>query len=284
MATPLSPIDQNPPEQEKRISLALVTIVPFLFILFSGSTIQNLCKKIGTSVGFGHFLGQVFAIAIPTLWLLYHYRIKISETMAIHKCRKSLIPGIAAFFIGILVIVDAYTNHIVRVLGSGLTSKYVERFEKFVQYDSATGLFWMLVSLVIMPAVFEELLFRGIILRACLQRMGVGKASILVGIFFAFIHFDPIAFPGHIILGISWAYITAKTGTLVYAIVIHAANNAIFISTFQEALHLPIPIWIELTVGVLAMILGLVLLWKAGFQFGEKKEKPTIPPPAQAPG
>ena len=81
-----------------------------------------------------------------------------------------------------------------------------------------------LLGLAILPAIFEELLFRGIILNGLKQ---YGKWTAILGSagLFALLHgnIGQLIYP--FMLGIILGYIVYKTGNVLYSIIIHLINN-----------------------------------------------------------
>jgi membrane protease YdiL (CAAX protease family) len=123
-------------------------------------------------------------------------------------------------------------------------------------------------------------------LRACLQRMSINKATLLVAFVFAFYHLDPLAFPEQFVFGIFVTYLAARTGTLVYSILFHFGNNLLYtgiLEISQGQLYMPFPIRIEAVVGLILVILGAVLVRKVGLKSKESNEA-VNPPTAPAPG
>ena len=81
-----------------------------------------------------------------------------------------------------------------------------------------------LIGLAILPAIFEELLFRGIILNGLKQ---YGKWAAVLGSagLFALLHgnIGQLIYP--FMLGVILGYIVYKTGNVLYSIIIHLINN-----------------------------------------------------------
>ncbi len=88
-----------------------------------------------------------------------------------------------------------------------------------------TGIFTLLTAVIIVP-IFEELIFRGIILDGFLKQYSPIKSIIISSLIFGIVHFNPwqfaIAFLGGLFIG--WIYY--KTQSVSLAIFIHFINNA----------------------------------------------------------
>lgn len=82
------------------------------------------------------------------------------------------------------------------------------------------------VLIVVMPAVFEELAFRGFLLQRFARVMAMRDALILQALWFAIFHLMPAALPSHFALGILFGWLARRTGSLVPGMLVHAAWNA----------------------------------------------------------
>lgn len=96
----------------------------------------------------------------------------------------------------------------------------------------ATALF--VIGVLVLAPTVEELLFRGVLLRALLRRMRPGPAILVSGLVFAVVHplLDPtlgslIAVPALFALGMFSGYQAARTGRLSRSIALHIGFNAL---------------------------------------------------------
>ena len=80
------------------------------------------------------------------------------------------------------------------------------------------------VYLAVFPAIFEELMTRGIVLGELLP-YGKGFAVIASGALFSLMHMNPIQLPFAFIAGTAMAYAVVYCGTLRVSIAVHFANN-----------------------------------------------------------
>jgi hypothetical protein len=78
----------------------------------------------------------------------------------------------------------------------------------------------------VLPAVCEEILNRGIMLRAYENR-GTVKALIITGIFFGIFHFDITNFLGPAVLGAMLGFYAIRTNSIFAAMFGHFLNNTI---------------------------------------------------------
>jgi len=126
-----------------------------------------------------------------------------------------------------------------------------------------------LFALALVPAVCEELLFRGAIARGLRGRIGLVGAALLSAAYFALLHGSLARLPITFALGIVLAVATLRCGSLVPAICIHACNNAAAVLLTWPPVGVRAGFLDEgapviLPLAALASAVGLVLLWRAG--------------------
>lgn len=88
----------------------------------------------------------------------------------------------------------------------------------------------------LLPAFFEELLFRGALLRRLLP-LGELGACLSVAIIFTLFHFNAAQWPPIFLLGFVLTYAAIKTGSIVVPIIMHLFNNSLVLLQ-SYALHL----------------------------------------------
>jgi membrane protease YdiL (CAAX protease family) len=93
---------------------------------------------------------------------------------------------------------------------------------------SSGGIVGVLFAAAVLPALVEELMFRGLITRAFEKRSHAAMVlipSILFGLF----HLEPTQIAGTIVLGVAFGLTRLYSGSLVPSMVAHAAYNAVVI-------------------------------------------------------
>jgi membrane protease YdiL (CAAX protease family) len=83
------------------------------------------------------------------------------------------------------------------------------------------------LAVALAPAVCEELVFRGLLLRAFTHRLGPATGVLLSSMLFGLIHVDPPQAAGALVLGLVLGWVTYRAGSLWPAMAAHAANNAL---------------------------------------------------------
>ncbi|MDX9846432.1 MAG: type II CAAX endopeptidase family protein [Tenuifilaceae bacterium] len=82
-----------------------------------------------------------------------------------------------------------------------------------------------IATLVILAPIFEELIFRGIILNGLLKRYSPLLSIVVSSLLFAAVHLNPWQFVSAFILGLFIGWVYLRTKSILLAIIIHAFNN-----------------------------------------------------------
>lgn len=156
-------------------------------------------------------------------------------------------------------------------------SEFVKLFESFKTQLDAVPLIWKLISLALVPAICEELFFRGYLQTAFRAEMSTRWAVVLSSLLFGLFHvivrdalfferFAPTCFLG-LILGL----VCVKTGSLWPGMLLHSLHNGLLltISSYttqlkamgignSEQQHLP-TVWLVVA-GTVAIVAGGLLI------------------------
>ena len=97
--------------------------------------------------------------------------------------------------------------------------------EKMLKADNIGGLLFNLLIIALIPAVGEELTFRGVLQQGLTRRMNPHVAIILSAAIFSFIHFQFYGFLPRMFLGILLGYMFYVSGSLWTSILMHFVNN-----------------------------------------------------------
>jgi len=143
--------------------------------------------------------------------------------------------------------------------------------ELFLNVDNAGGMFFNIFMMAILPALGEELIFRGLLQKIFTRWTGnIHVAIIITGFLFSLMHLQFYGFFPRWLLGVLFGYLLVWSGTLWVPILAHFVNNtvAIIVSylTHKEMLSEKVEEfganWHELPVTILALAICAWLLWK----------------------
>ncbi len=173
---------------------------------------------------------QFYCVLFPALFYMIGNKINIKETLRFNS------PGILPSFLIILISAPAF------YAASALNSVviYILQFIGQAPEDTVIPLpqnlgevFISIIVIAVAPSVCEEILHRGILLKAYENR-GTMKAVVISGIMFGIFHFDITNLFGPILLGILFAYYVVRTNSIFAGVIAHFMNN--FLATVLQYL------------------------------------------------
>jgi uncharacterized protein len=88
------------------------------------------------------------------------------------------------------------------------------------------GIVPMLVLVSIMPGIFEELAFRGVIQASLETVFQAREALIIQAALFSVLHLLPMIFPSHFLMGLCFGYARLRSRSLYPGMLMHASWNA----------------------------------------------------------
>ena len=143
------------------------------------------------------------------------------------KESKSLSVGkiILLFFMSyaILYVVNFLTTLLMMLIGSIKGSEIINPIANVV---GASNWIWSLIFAGILSPIVEEMLFRGIMLNK-IRMYGDKVAIVTTAVLFGLFHANFSQFFYAVGLGVIFAYVTLKTGTIKYSIILHIAINIV---------------------------------------------------------
>lgn len=115
---------------------------------------------------------------------------------------------------------------------------FLEGFERWAESTEAQiadqigdifkgGLFLTLISIAVLPAICEELFFRGFMQSVLTRWLGGHAGAIVQGILFSLFHGQVYGFIPRVIMGVAFGYMRKYTGSLMPGMVAHFVNNAV---------------------------------------------------------
>lgn len=202
----------------------LVLAVVAVSILYIGGSVTLSNTTVGVVVT------QLLIAGLPIFAVWYSKR-DFARTFRIRGCK----PG--TFIGGILLIAGTIC---LGVLLTALTSAIFPQsgLEAEGTMDTiGVNSFWGCLLLVaILPAVCEELMFRGFVLTALSARMKIAGALLLSAAIFGAYHMSIVKFFTTGLLGLAICYVAHKSGSIFPGIIMHAINNGLaVVSEFYPA-------------------------------------------------
>ncbi len=193
------------------ISAIYYVYVSQLLVVFNLKTEVNLV------------LSEVLFFAVPPIILALLRRYDIKKTFRLKAPRPlevllmliispvMIIAGVCSGFLALMAVKVVFG----RVYLAGDISQLM-----------SNNLWVSLFVVAVIPAVCEELLFRGMIQRG-LERLGVGWGIFLSGLLFGLFHFDFQRLAAQTLIGFIAAYVVYRTGSIFNGMILHFMNNGL---------------------------------------------------------
>ena len=145
---------------------------------------------------------------------------------------------------------------------------------KVPEITTPGGLLLGLFVMGLLPAVCEELLFRGVIFNA-FREYGTKCAVVFSALMFAILHMDVTNFIGPFVMGIVFGLMTVKTNRLIYPMIAHLfVNTAATILTYAFQFDVFMDFYNDFI--ILIMVTSLIAIIPLTSLFRKRSEKKEL--------
>ena len=211
------------------IGVALVGPIlglPLLLRLAPEGGVDTLVLALGATV-IGEALAVTFAVALAR-------RIDGGlGALGLSRCRWSYL-GLALVLEAVVVVAGVLWSALLSGLDLSRPTQDVA-----LAFDPSRGMTELLVAgtlAVIVAPLLEELLFRGLVQRAAVDRWGRWRGIALTACLFGAMHIsEPAAVPPLLVLGLATGWLREASGSVWPAVCLHVVNNALAAVTFVAA-------------------------------------------------
>lgn len=219
----------NPKLNSTTAGLAFsVNVVAYILVSFLISTIIRATSMSPKSDGYIYlgYLAAPVAMAIGCFATLKYKKQPIREVAPL-KCHfKYYIIALLMIF-GLLFSLsklNALTLKFLELLG------YTPRENSSYLPSLKGGLIIpALIVIAVLPAIFEEFLFRGVLSRNVRESVGDIRAILITGFCFSLFHGSPEQTVYQFISGCAFSFLAIRAGSILPTILMHFLNNAIII-------------------------------------------------------
>ena len=188
---------------------------------------------------FSNALASMIAFLVPSFAVAYFSKGEILESMGFKKVQsiKQINWIILLSFAGLLLsgALSSVTELIpttasFKAWADGLEASYKKAIMAMTQMHSVGDLIWNLIAVAFIPAVVEELFFRGALQKTLKEWSAKPVLAIVVtAIVFSAFHFSYFGFLSRLGLGIVLGFIFEYTSSIWLSIFMHCINNGVAI-------------------------------------------------------
>ncbi|MEK6644215.1 MAG: ABC transporter permease subunit/CPBP intramembrane protease [Planctomycetota bacterium] len=170
-------------------------------------------------------LSQVLLLAAPPLILSWYLKLDLRETFSLRAPRFVHLMGALLMAVSIVPVASMAGQWI-----AGLTPALRpsdELFEKQASLLTSGSLWTMLTAFALVPAVCEELLFRGFLMAGLRGRLSNRWVVVVVGLLFGVFHIYIEKIPIVSLLGMVLTLACLNSGSIFVSMIVHVANNGL---------------------------------------------------------
>jgi uncharacterized protein len=217
------------------IALAVIFV---LYQLVAGAITIVLAKGTITAENAGiirwsTLFGQLICILVPTLLFVRAKgeRMKSFLRLRFPEASEMVMAVIAVIALqqmlqGYMTLQDAIPlpeplRHYVEILKRLIE----ETYRTLIAAQTPMEFVLVVVTVALVPAVCEELLFRGLVQSSIAQTTNGFRAALFTGIIFGAYHLNPFSIVPLIVLGVFFGFLVYRSGSIVVAIAAHFFNN-----------------------------------------------------------
>ncbi|MEX2117378.1 MAG: CPBP family intramembrane glutamic endopeptidase [Bacteroidota bacterium] len=202
------------------------------FLIVGGGTVT---RENVTEIRLLTMVGQLVCILLPTLFLARLLSRKMSTVFGwrIPSVAETVYALLGLFFLQQIFQIYLFFQDLIplpEVLRNVLDpfKKMIEdMFRELVQAESLPELFFVVLVVAFVPAIVEELLFRGLIQKSLEKVLPGIQAAVLAGTIFGLYHFNPFAVIPLVGLGCYFGLLRYRSESVIIAMTAHFLNNAL---------------------------------------------------------
>ena len=121
-------------------------------------------------------------------------------------------------------------NYLISIVDMGIVSLTGNPLAGVEVPTSVIGYIVVIISFAIVPAIVEELIYRGVVFNGLNKTYKPAVSILLSALIFALMHFGVHQFVYQFIMGVILAALTYFTGSILYGIIFHMINNLTVVS------------------------------------------------------
>jgi len=209
---------------------------------------------------------ELLGLGLPLALLFAVKRYSLSRSLGMVACGFSSLAGGGLMGAGTVFFTPQLEAWLARRIPP--PEGYFETMIDFFTLKSGESLAWAFFCVALMPALLEEALFRGVLLRSALLSMSRPAVIVGVGAAFALFHFDLWRAPVLCLIGMLITWIALRSASLWPAVVFHLVHNSLALillnliqpgnrGWIEGAADVPAPL---LALGAFLLVSGAIIL------------------------
>lgn len=217
--------DQPPPIKSLFVYIGLMVGVAVLYAVVRVLLLQQVF-----SLAMDLYVDELVFFFVPLVLVLVVFRLNIDSSLKLKGVHWSGVPGFAAA--GFILVVFqlfllALASHFVPDIARYLDVNSYYGHEVFAEVVLGLPLAGQLWVVCIVPAVVEELVFRGYVQTTLVGRLGIRRGIWVTAFLFALVHLGMLRVPFDLLVSYIMGYMVIRYRSVWPAVVFHFTNNAV---------------------------------------------------------
>lgn len=223
------------------------------FMLFYFGQLLSLWNVMASLV-----ITQIFLILCPALAFLHYTRSPVLETLSFKKPSPRYV--IAALALGFATVVISMLILTVQTKFLPYSEAYGRQMQLMLM-PPGRELWQIILVAALMPAICEEIFFRGVLQGILRKNLPKKKLILVIGLLFGVFHLSMFRILPTGLLGVLLAYLTLASGSIFPSMCLHFMHNAYYLWSSFYKVDLDSTLCISLAFGGL-VVAAVALGWK----------------------
>lgn len=217
--------DQAPPIKSLFVYIGLMVSVAVLYAVLRVLLLQGFF-----SLALDLYVDELVFFFVPLVLVLVVFRLDIVSSLKLRGVAWGGVPGFAAA--GFILVVFqlfllALASHFVPDIARYLDVNSYYGHEVFAEVVLGLPLAGQLWVVCIVPAVVEELVFRGFVQTTLIGRLGIRRGIWATAFLFALVHLGMLRVPFDLLVSYIMGYMVVRYRSVWPAVVFHFTNNVV---------------------------------------------------------
>jgi len=220
---------------------AEVASLPLVFLSMAFVAVLQMPAQALVRAGWvsaGVAVNEIFAVAGVPLALIWALDLRLKRLVNFSPLRAPRVLFVVLATMGAVVMID-YATHASEIF-MPIPDSVGDAYAKLMETKGAWQIAAKLVSLCALPAICEEIYFRGFCLTSIEARLGRWPAIIVSALIFSAMHGNIWYAHLYFLLGVLLGWVYCSTGSLFAAVLCHFINNAWTFLNYVRGFKLPV--------------------------------------------
>jgi len=246
--------------------MLLGVTVLFLLIIYIGTAVSV------RSVFGGTLVNQLLILGVP-LFLVWYMKSDVKSLFSLKAPALKHVLGGLVLYIGVFLLMLVASVLLMQVFPES-TQNIQQSYTELLKQPFAL----IILVTAVMPAVGEELFFRGFLFGSMRQRYGIFWGILISSLIFGAFHMSLVKLLPTAMLGACFAYIGWVSGSIYIGMLLHFLNNMVSMLSMEypEKVGALLPVltkeWLSSGELTAMLLVGLVCLAAGAIILGRKKK------------